>query len=309
MLLVAMVYLLSVSEPLDHSAEVQITDDEVQAILEASEGSIVVKMENLDAVVPVAVPEPAWRTHAANWASDNKAHIAIIIDDLGLNTDMSRQLMLVEGPLTLAFLPYAEDLQSQVNMLRRNGHEIMVHLPMEPKNINQDPGPNALISGLESQEFERRIAWNLDRFNGFVGINNHMGSALTENPGLMVRLMVSLRRRGLLFVDSLTSPNSVAMRAAAATGVPHVARDIFLDNERSMPAILAQLEKTTQIASKRGYAIAIGHPYSETLKAIQFWAAGLDERKYTLVPVSQLIDQLEGAEQTLAETVPPRVRP
>jgi len=314
MLLLAMIYLVINNEPLDKGPitqvsenevqisdnQIQISNEKIQTILEASDGAIAIELENLDALVPVATTEPAWRKFAASWSETDTAHIAIIIDDLGLNLDMSRQLMAIDGPLTLSFLPYAEDLPSQVKRLRSRGHEIMVHLPMEPKDKRQDPGPNALMSGLPSEEFERRIAWNLSRFDGFVGINNHMGSALTENPGLMVRVMVGLRKQGYLFVDSLTSPKSIAMRAATATGVPHIARDIFLDNKRSVPAILAQLEKTTQIAHKRGYAIAIGHPYSETLKAIQFWSAGLDKRKYTLVPVSQLITQAKDHKKALA---------
>jgi len=289
LVLAAMVYTLNTAggQP-QHIAT--ITEDELQAVLSGPEGAVTVPISNLEDLIPVAAKEPAWRAHAASWQKyANQKHIAIVIDDLGLDENVSKQLALVDGPLTLSFLPYAEGLPQQTKMLRNIGHEIMVHLPMEPKNTNADPGPNALLSTVDYDEFERRVLWNLNRFDGFVGINNHMGSALTENPGLMVRVMVQLRKKGYLFLDSLTSPNSVGASAAIATGVPYIERDIFLDNDRDISAILAQLAQTERIARQRGYAIAIGHPYEETMKALQFWSAKLDKNTFSLVPISQLV--------------------
>lgn len=297
LVLAAMVYVLGFGgyEAVDDTqlipdAEVQISDDDILAILNAPGGSVSVPISNIEDLLPTTITaEPAWQTYAADWYPSSQKHIAIVIDDLGLDEDMSKQLALVKGPLTLAFLPYAEHLPRQAEMVRRSGHELLVHLPMEPKNTDADPGPNALLSSVDFAEFDRRIDWNLTRFKGFVGINNHMGSSLTENPGLMVRLMVQLRKNGYLFLDSLTSPASVGKRAAIATGVPHIERDIFLDNERTITAILAQLDKTEKIARMRGYAIAIGHPYPETMKALQFWSAKLDRQIFNLVPISQLV--------------------
>jgi hypothetical protein len=278
------------TSPLISDTATQIADDDILAVLNTPAGFLSVPISNLEVLLPApTIADPAWQTNAADWRSSGQKHIAIVIDDLGLDEDMSKQLALVEGPLTLAFLPYAEHLSRQTEMVRRSGHELLVHLPMEPKNADADPGPNALLSTVDFAEFERRIDWNLTRFKGFVGINNHMGSSLTENPGLMVRLMVQLKKNGYLFLDSLTSPASVGKRAAIATGVPHIERDIFLDNERTITAILAQLDKTEKIARMRGYAIAIGHPYPETMKALQFWSAKLDRKTFNLVPISQLV--------------------
>ena len=303
--LIGMVYLLGVTPDyqLDEHAPL-LSDEELLAVLKAPDGSVSVPISNLEELLPPAAVEPAWRSYAAKWGSAEKKRIAIVIDDLGLDQDMSRQLALIEGPLTLAFLPYADGLPEQAEMVRRSGHELLVHLPMEPKSSKADPGPNALLSTVDQAEFERRIEWNLKRFEGFVGINNHMGSALTENPGLMVRLMVYLRKNGYLFLDSLTSPNSVGKRAAVATGVPHIERDIFLDNERNIAAILAQLYRTERIAKKRGYAIAIGHPYPETMKALQFWSARLDQAKFNLVPISQLVAARNAPEKLAENRVP-----
>ena len=300
-ILIGMIYMLSVSNYQMDEQTPLMSDEELLAVLQIPEGSVSVPISNLEQLLPPAAREPAWKSYAAAWRPTDKMRIAIVIDDLGLDQDMSRQLALVEGPLTLAFLPYAEGLQAQTEMVRRSGHEVLVHLPMEPKNAGADPGPNALLSTVDQLEFERRLEWNLNRFEGFVGINNHMGSALTENPSLMVRLMVYLRKNGYLFLDSLTSPNSVGIRAATATGVPHIARDIFLDNERNIASILAQLYKTERIAKKRGYAIAIGHPYPETMKALQFWSAKLDQKAFRLVTISQLV-AAESVSKKLAES-------
>lgn len=290
-----MIFLLQQEDLSQTDIDPLITDDEIQAVLDAAEGKVSVSLANIEEFLPVKAPVPAWRNHAANWSTSGKNHIAIIIDDLGLDENKSKQLALLDGPLTMAFLPYAEELAFQTATLKRAGHELMVHLPMEPKNKHADPGPNALLGDVGFKEFERRIVWNLDRFDGFVGVNNHMGSALTENPALMVRVMVHLRKNGYLFLDSLTSPKSVGASAAAATGVPYIERDIFLDNERDVTAILAQLSKTERIARQRGYAVAIGHPYDETLKALQFWTAQLDRNTFDLVPVSQLVALKQGA--------------
>ncbi|MBL4837564.1 MAG: divergent polysaccharide deacetylase family protein [Kordiimonadaceae bacterium] len=279
----------------------QIQVEGIEGIIAAVEGQASVAIENIDEILPIEPDIPVWQQHAANWVKDEGVRIAIVIDDVGLSYDVSMSMTEMKGPLTLSFLPYADMLPQQTQALKGAGHELMVHLPMEPKLTSADPGPNALLSDLSVDEFERRVVWNLTRFDDFVGINNHMGSLLTENPALMVRVMVHLRREGYLFLDSLTSPNSVAARAARATGVPNVLRDIFLDNDRSVPAILRQLGRTEEIAKARGYAVAIGHPYPETLKALEFWTANLKAKGIALVPLSQIIAERESRKLAAAQ--------
>lgn len=291
----AMMHLLrSDIQPVAQDVPLLVEDDDIEAVIAAVEGQVSVAIADIERVLPLTPDIPVWQQNAAAWTSTgDNAKIAIVIDDVGLSYNTSMSITEIGGPLTLAFLPYAELLPEQTQALKSVGHELMVHLPMEPKVESADPGPNALLTDLDIAEFERRIEWNLNRFGDFVGVNNHMGSRLTEHPALMVRVMVHLRRNGYLFLDSLTSPNSVAARAAQATGVPHVSRDIFLDNERDMAAIMQQLTETEEIARRRGYAIAIGHPYPETLKALEFWIAGLQSKNISLVPLSQIVAERE----------------
>ena len=279
--------------------QLEITDNDIVAIIEEYQSNDVSKMEvslkDISAAVPY-VKKPAWRQFAAKPEATISPKIVIIIDDLGLDEPASNELAALPGPYTLAFLPYANNLEVQTTSVRKAGHELLVHLPMQSHSETVDPGKNALLKGLSFEEFGQRMEWNLSRFSGFVGINNHMGSMLTEDPALMVRLMARLRRDGLLFVDSLTTPNSVGKRAAKAIDVPFLSRDVFLDNERNVDYINRQLATTERIAKLRGYAIAIGHPYPETLAVLKSWQETLKFKGFQLVPLSQVM-----AEQVMKE--------
>jgi polysaccharide deacetylase 2 family uncharacterized protein YibQ len=160
---------------------------------------------------------------------------------------------------------------------------------MEPMSHAESMGPNGLTVGLAHDELLRRLRWNLDRFEGYVGINNHMGSRFTHDAASMTPVMEELRARGLLFLDSRTIANSAGVALARQIGVPHAARDVFLDNENSAVAVTAQLAVVEQIARRHGSAIAIGHPHDATIEQLRFWLAGLANRGFTLVPVSAIV--------------------
>ncbi|MFC4347654.1 divergent polysaccharide deacetylase family protein [Kordiimonas lipolytica] len=273
-------------------------DPDVLAVLSDMDGGsdVTVPIQDLEKLLPEKV-DPAWRQYAVAWKDTNLPRIAIVIDDLGLNYQATEELAEMPGPYTLAYLPYAEHLEYQTGRVHAAGHELMVHLPMQPKGSAADPGTNALLAGLGPDEFQRRLIWNLSRFDGFVGVNNHMGSLLTEDAGHMVQVMTYLKADGYLFLDSLTSPKSVGMSAAKATGVPTIARDIFLDNIQHRDAIEAQLAKAERIARVRGYSIAIGHPYQVTLETLKEWQKTLRAKGIALVPISQLVGTLEARRQ------------
>ena len=214
--------------------------------------------------------------------------LAIVIDDLGLNRPNAWDTVRLPGPLTLAFMTYAPGLPEITGAARSAGHELLVHVPMQPSDPDTDPGPNVLASRLAPGELERRLDWALSRFDGFVGINNHMGSAFTADAEGMRTVLAELRRRGLMFLDSKTIGASVGDALAAELGVPHATRDVFLDNVREPAAIRARLEQAARTARRNGSAIAIGHPYDETLQVLSKWLPELRERGIALVPVSAL---------------------
>src|SRR5690606_33875729 len=120
-------------------------------------------------------------------------------------------------------------------------------------------------------------------------INNHMGSAFTKNPEAVRPVLMALKEKGLWFLDSKTVGSSVAGDIAAQLGIPSVERDVFLDNVADVGKILTQLKQTEKIARQQGYAVAIGHPYNETIEALQQWTAGLEARGFEIVPLSSII--------------------
>jgi len=243
---------------------------------------------------PLAVrppDNPPWRRYAAPApAANGRPQIAIVIDDVGLNRPLAERTIALKRPVTLAMLPYGRELPALAAAARAAGHELLVHLPMEPENgSSNDPGPNALLMSLREQELDWRIAWNLQRFEGFVGVNNHMGSRFTASAPRMERLILQLKARGLLFLDSKTSEASVGYRMARGHGVPTAERDVFLDNDRSHTAIRARLADAERVARRTGRCIAIGHPYPETLDVLGPWLAAAEARGFALVPVSAVV--------------------
>lgn len=245
--------------------------------------------------VPAALstPPPAgWRRFAvAAPETGGRPMIAIVIDDLGVDRRRSDKVVRLPGPLTTAFMSYAKDAAQQARAARAHGHELLLHMPMQPQGDNYDPGPDVLEVGLPAEELRRRLAQGLDSFEGMIGLNNHMGSRFTADAEGMRVVMDELRRRGLVFLDSLTTGRSVGVAMAQRAGVPAVARDIFLDNDPHAAAVLAQLEKTEQVARRHGHAIAIGHPHDGTIEALSQWLPTLAGKGLVLVPVSAIVQR------------------
>lgn len=248
----------------------------------------------LDVPADALAPEPGqrrtptWLRNAVDSVVDARPAIAVVIDDLGLNRRGTAALNRLRAPLTLAFLPYAPDLGEQTRAARAAGHELLVHVPMEPRSEDW-PGPNALTSQLGPAELVSRLRSHLRSFRGFVGVNNHMGSLLTADPGRMAILMAELRQRDLLFLDSRTTPASVAAREAERTLVPFAERDVFIDNDLEVESVLRALAHAENIARRQGDAVAMGHPHDVTIEALKRWLPILDARGIALVPISAVV--------------------
>jgi polysaccharide deacetylase 2 family uncharacterized protein YibQ len=234
--------------------------------------------------------EPAWERFAvAPPPAAGRPQVALIIDDLGVDRKRAWRTIGLKGPLTLSFMAYASDLPSMAQAAHRAGHELMVHVPMEPLNPAADMGPNGLAVDLPRAEVLRRLRWDLGRFSGYVGINNHMGSRFTSDAESLTPVIEELKARGLLFVDSRTTAFSAGIAIARRLGVPSAARDVFLDNEADAPAIDERLAHLEHVARQHGTAIAIGHPHDATIEALSEWIAALPQKGIVLVPVSAIV--------------------
>ncbi|MBS4773448.1 MAG: divergent polysaccharide deacetylase family protein [Proteobacteria bacterium] len=214
--------------------------------------------------------------------------IAVVIDDMGISLKRTADIASLKAPLTVSFLTYGRRLSEQVENSRRAGQEIMIHVPMEAKS-NIDVAPDVLTTAMSKDEIKRNLSVMLGKFNNVQGINNHMGSKLTEDKERMAAVMEVLKQNNMFFLDSKTSAGSHAEEAAAETGVAYAHRHVFIDNNNDKKYILGQLQKAEKIALKNGYAIAIGHPKSQTFEALKEWLPALNGKKVRLVPLSQIV--------------------
>jgi polysaccharide deacetylase 2 family uncharacterized protein YibQ len=230
--------------------------------------------------------------------------IALVFDDLGLDQAATKRAVALPGPLTMAFLTYAKDLPRQTAAARAAGHELLVHFPMEPTDAKADAGPKALTHGLAEAELLERLQWGLSRFDGYVGINNHMGSRFTSDTPGMTAVLRERKARGLLFLDSMTTPESVGVPVSRSLHLPYAARDVFLDHEQTRDAVRTALAALEERARRKGYAIGIGHPHEETLDVVGPWLATLRQRGFALVPVSAIVRRQQ--ERPAAEAPRPR---
>lgn len=212
-------------------------------------------------------------------ANHNKsAKIAIIIDDLGIDYARSKKMIELDPRLTLSFLPYGRHTKSLAKEAQMFGNDILLHLPMEPEALDKNPGLNALNTRMDSKSLKSAIDWNLQQFDGFIGVNNHMGSKFTSWQSGMEFLFDSLKHRDLFFIDSFTTANSRAIDAARAKNIDMMRRDVFLDHDKSREQIIKQFRYLEKLAKKQGYAIAIAHPYDNSFSVLQQWVQALSQR-------------------------------
>ncbi|MCB9983048.1 MAG: divergent polysaccharide deacetylase family protein [Rhodospirillales bacterium] len=223
-----------------------------------------------------------------------KPKIAIIIDDMGVNRANSFEVIDIDAPLTLAFLPYAEDLDGITAKAKMRRHEMMIHMPMQAMSDPVSLGPVAIKSGMDEQAVKENMAAAFESFDGYVGVNNHMGSRVTQDAQLMDWVMEALGERGLYFIDSKTIGASVAADASRRNGLPTAVRDVFLDHEETPEFVEAALRKTEEIAAKKGYAIAIGHPKDVTIAGLQGWVDDVRARGFEIVRAGELVERPKG---------------
>ena len=212
--------------------------------------------------------------------------IVLIIDDVGDNLPLGRAAVELPAPLNIAFLPHSPYGAELARKAHNRGKEVMLHAPMS--NHTDFPlGPGGLTADMDRAEFLVTLRSNLDSIPHVRGVNNHMGSYLTELPRPMGWLMSELKQRRLFFVDSRTTVRTVAEQQASEHRLPHLRRHVFLDNVRDETAIARQFDELLRKAREQGLAVGIGHPYPETLAFLRRQLGALTLRGYQLVTVSE----------------------
>ncbi len=217
--------------------------------------------------------------------------LVIIIDDLGYELEAGQRAAALPGKVNLAVLPQTPNGREIAKLgLAAGNKEILLHAPMS--NLNSRPlGGGGLTAGMSEEELRRTLARNIENTPGIRGINNHMGSLLTSRREPMEWVMKELAGRGLYYVDSRTTANTVAARVAEEQGVPNLSRHIFLDNEIDGTAIHYRFKEFLAVADEEGQAIAIGHPHKATLSYLRRQIPRLEGQGYRLSLVSEVVAQ------------------
>ncbi|MCH2099796.1 MAG: divergent polysaccharide deacetylase family protein [Pseudomonadales bacterium] len=224
-------------------------------------------------------------------ADQSRPILTIVIDDLGWDRIAGERTLALPKAVTVAILPGAPASSELAELAMRSGHEIMLHQPMEALDARW-PGPGALAVEHDAREIRARLAENLAALPQRAGVSNHMGSRLTAEARAMNAVMTELAGRDLYFLDSRTTPDTVALQAAQAHDIPATRRDVFLDVDIEDHQIDRALTAALNLAETRGHALAIGHPHVATLRVLEARMAEIT-RRVELVPVSRMIELQE----------------
>ncbi|MCK7319285.1 divergent polysaccharide deacetylase family protein [Enterobacter cloacae] len=215
--------------------------------------------------------------------------LAIVIDDFGYRPHYENQVLAMPAAISVAVLPNAPHAREMATKAHNSGHQVLIHLPMAP--ISKQPlEKDTLRPEMSSDEIDRIIRDAYNKVPYAVGLNNHMGSAMTSSLYGMLKVMQALERYNLYFLDSMTIGNSQAMRAAQGTGVKVIKRKVFLDDTQNEADIRMQFNRAVQLARRNGSAIAIGHPHPSTVRVLQQMLPTLPS-DITLVRPSDLLNE------------------
>jgi len=242
------------------------------------------------AYTPKVRPEPRPGGVPSPDISPKQARVSIVIDDFGTDVEIAKQFASLPFPVTLSVLPHQAHSREIAEMAHLKGREVILHLPMEPLNPRESPGPGALLLSMSGDEIRRNIRAAIDTSPYFDGVNNHMGSRMTPDAQIMKTVLSELKRRDLFFIDSMTTNESKGWKVARELKIPTLKRDIFLDDNPSAEAIRSQVARLVKIAKIRGMALAIGHPHKTTLKSLREAAAHFREEGVEIVAAHDLLN-------------------
>jgi hypothetical protein len=262
-------------------------------------------MRALAALLPLAI-------YAAGVAADDVAPthpalIAIVIDDLGNSREEGRRVVALPGPVACSILPHTIDGPEIADHAQAARKEVLLHLPME--SVGEKPlGTGGITLEMTEGEIRATVADDIASIPHLVGMNNHEGSLITQHPGDMAWILQTLHGAGPYFyIDSYTSADSVAYQIAREQSVPTARRNIFLDDVNTEAAVREQWERLLKLAKHRGFALAIGHPRSMTLKVLEAELPNLAAQGITLVAPSKIVELQEKHPLRDAVTAPSAV--
>ena len=220
-----------------------------------------------------------------------RPNVAIVIDDLGGENHIFQELLQLNLPLTFSILPFTLHSKTIALEAHRKGKEVILHLPMEPHDFPKaKPGEGALFLGMDEKSLLRQLAKDIEAIPHITGVSNHMGSRMMEDPEKMRIVLSELKRRGLFFLDSRTTPQSVGFQTAKSIGLKATERTLFLDHSQAESDIQRNLEELCEHSLSTGRGIGIGHPYLSTIKSLKEMIPKIKEKGIDIVPLSSLLE-------------------
>jgi uncharacterized protein len=230
-------------------------------------------------------------------AKTNGPQIAIVLEGLGISANATSEAIAKLPPeVTYAFTPYGTGIERWVARARREGHEVLLQVGMEPFDFpDNDPGPQTLLTAQSAEQNIDRLHWFMSRFQGYVGITSLMGARFTATDLAFVPVLREVGKRGLIYFDDGSSPRSVAGQTAGANNVSYARADAVLDSVPTANEIDAALTRLEATARTRGVAIAAAGMLPVTIDRIAHWVRGAEERGITLVPISAVATRTKTA--------------
>lgn len=218
-----------------------------------------------------------------------KATMALVIDDFGYSYEPISAFAGINRPLTFAVIPYRPYSNEAAARGVSSGHQVILHLPLEPLSAASQSEPITIGAAMSDSEIQDTVSKAIQAVPGIIGVNNHQGSRATADRRVMRQVLAVIKANNLFFLDSRTNSQSVAVEVAGQIGLRRAANDIFLDNENEVNAVKRQIRTACDIALRDGSAVAIGHARMTTAQAVQEMIPELENKGIKLVFVSEMV--------------------
>jgi hypothetical protein len=217
--------------------------------------------------------------------------VAVIIGGLGLSqTGTQAAIRDLPSSISLGFSPFGNSLQRWMQNARREGHEVVLQLPMEPLGYPSiNPGPRTLVSGVEPGQNLMNLRWALGRMTNYPVVMNYLGAGMTSKPNVLRPVLKEIRDRGLGYIDDGSASASMAVQLSQDLRLPHASANIIIDSSRDADRMRNNLKALESLAKARGYAIATASAFPETVAVVKEWAKEAEKRDIIIVPVSNLL--------------------
>lgn len=232
-----------------------------------------------------------WKVYARPSSSlETRPRIAVVVTNLGLSERSTEAAIALPGAVTLAFSPYAPRIEEWITRAREAGHEVMIGLPMEPRDFpRSDAGLLSLMTSVDEEQNLMNLQRVLSVGSGYIGVVNYQGSGFTASRAAMQPILTALTERGLVYLDTLENATSVAPELSEKLDTPFATADLVLDQSLSRPMVTARLSQLELVAKNQKTAIVAVQAFPMLMERVGSWTRDLAGKSMVLSPLSGII--------------------